>query len=395
MDYVIIVAGGKGLRMGSEIPKQFLPVAGKPILMRTIERFHEYSPELNIILVLPESQQEYWHQLCQEHHFSIKHQIANGGDTRFQSSKNGLALVPDTEDGVVGFHDGVRPFVSTEVIDECYETAREEYAAIPVYAVTDTLRYIDQHGGGKNVLRSDYRVVQTPQAFDIGLAKQAFNQEYKEQFTDEEYNLLKEKATEIKNIEDRLAALEEKFPSLSGTPAEDGSMSVPAGSDRTTPPDDGSMQKFPAFEGKDLDGNTVKSSELFAKNAVTVVNFWFTTCNPCVGELSELDALNKELAEKGGALIGVNTFTLDGDETAISEAKDVLAKKGATYQNVYFASDGEAGKFTTNIFAYPTTYVVDRNGNIVGDPIVGAITEKKQAEALQAQIDKALSADRG
>ena len=217
----------------------------------------------------------------------------------------------------------------------------------------------------------------------------------KEQFTDEEYELLKEKATEIKNIEDRLAALEEKFPSLSGTPAEDGSMSVPAGSDMTTPPDDGSMQKFPAFEGKDLDGNTVKSSELFAKNAVTVVNFWFTTCNPCVGELAELDALNKELAEKGGALIGVNTFTLDGDETAISEAKDVLAKKGATYQNVYFASNGEAGKFTTNIFAYPTTYVVDRNGNIVGDPIVGAVTEKKQAEALQAQIDKALSADRG
>ena len=217
----------------------------------------------------------------------------------------------------------------------------------------------------------------------------------KEQFTDEEYELLKEKATEIKNIEDRLAALEEKFPSLSGTPAEDGSMRVPAGSDMTTPPDDGSMQKFPAFEGKDLDGNTVKSSELFAKNAVTVVNFWFTTCNPCVGELAELDALNKELAEKGGALIGVNTFTLDGDEAAISEAKDVLAKKGATYQNVYFASDGEAGKFTTNIFAYPTTYVVDRSGNIVGDPIVGAITEKKQAEALQAQIDKALAADMG
>ena len=218
----------------------------------------------------------------------------------------------------------------------------------------------------------------------------------KEQFTDEEYELLKEKATEIKNIEDRLAALEEKFPSLSGTPAEDGGMSVPAGSDMTTPPDDGSTaQKFPAFTGKDLDGNDVDSSTLFSGNAVTVVNFWFTTCNPCVGELGELDALNKELAEKGGALIGVNTFTLDGDETAISEAKDVLAKKGATYQNVYFASNGEAGKFTTNIFAYPTTYVVDRNGNIVGDPIVGAITEKKQAEALQAQIDKALSADRG
>ena len=218
----------------------------------------------------------------------------------------------------------------------------------------------------------------------------------KEQFTDEEYELLKEKATEIKNIEDRLAALEEKFPSLSGASAEDGGMSVPAGSDTTTPPDDGSTaQKFPAFTGKDLDGNDVDSSTLFSGNAVTVVNFWFTTCNPCVGELGELDALNKELAEKGGALIGVNTFTLDGDESAIAEAKDVLAKKGATYQNVYFASDGEAGKFTASIFAYPTTYVVDRSGNIVGDPIVGAVTEKNQAEALQAQIDKALAADRG
>ena len=218
----------------------------------------------------------------------------------------------------------------------------------------------------------------------------------KEQFTDEEYELLKEKATEIKNIEDRLAALEEKIPSLSGAPAEDGGTSVPAGSDTTTPPDDGSTaQKFPAFTGKDLDGNDVDSSTLFSGNAVTVVNFWFTTCNPCVGELGELDALNKELAEKGGALIGVNTFTLDGDESAIAEAKDVLAKKGATYQNVYFASDGEAGKFTASIFAYPTTYVVDRSGNIVGDPIVGAVTEKNQAEALQAQIDKALAADMG
>ena len=217
----------------------------------------------------------------------------------------------------------------------------------------------------------------------------------KEQFTDEEYELLKEKATEIKNIEDRLAALEEKFPSLSGTPAEDGSMSVPAGSDMTTPPDDGSMQKFPAFEGKDLDGNTVKSSELFAKNAVTVVNFWFTTCNPCVGELAELDALNKELADKGGALIGVNAFTLDGDETAIADAKDVLAKKGATYQNVYFDSSSPAGAFTANIFAFPTTYVVDRNGNIVGEPIVGAITEKNQAETLQSLIDQAIAADAG
>ena len=216
----------------------------------------------------------------------------------------------------------------------------------------------------------------------------------KEQFTDKEYAWLKESATEISNIENKLTELEEKYPEIMQK-SMDGDMSMPAGSDTSTPPDDGSMQKFPAFEGKDLDGNTVKSDELFSGNAVTVVNFWFTTCNPCVGELAELDALNKKLAEKGGSLIGVNTFTLDGDETAISEAKDVLAKKGATYQNVYFDSDGEAGKFTTNIFAYPTTYVVDRSGNIVGEPIVGAITEKKQAETLQKLIDQVLAADMG
>ena len=216
----------------------------------------------------------------------------------------------------------------------------------------------------------------------------------KEQFTDKEYEWLKESATEISNIENKLTELEEKYPEIMQK-STDGDMSMPAGSDTSTPPDDGSMQKFPAFEGKDLNGNTVKSDELFSGNAVTVVNFWFTTCNPCVGELAELDALNKELAEKGGSLIGVNTFTLDGDEEAISEAKDVLAKKGATYQNVYFDSDGEAGKFTTNIFAYPTTYVVDRSGNIVGEPIVGAITEKKQAETLQKLIEQALAADVG
>ena len=234
----------------------------------------------------------------------------------------------------------------------------------------------------------------------------------KEQFTDKEYEWLKESATEISNIENKLTELEEKYPEIMQK-SMDGDMSMPAGDDMSMPSDQsgtgkmdnqsgadkmaeqGSMQKFPAFEGKDLDGNAVKSDELFSGNAVTVVNFWFTTCNPCVGELAELDALNKELAEKGGSLIGVNTFTLDGDETAISEAKDVLAKKGATYQNVYFDSDGEAGKFTTNIFAYPTTYVVDRSGNIVGEPIVGAITEKKQAETLQKLIEQALAADVG
>ena len=217
----------------------------------------------------------------------------------------------------------------------------------------------------------------------------------KEEFSDEEYAWLKETATEISNIENKLTALEEKYPEIMQK-SMDGDMSMPSDQNGVGKmADQGSMQKFPAFEGKDLDGNTVKSDELFSGNAVTVVNFWFTTCNPCVGELAELDALNKELAEKGGALIGVNTFTLDGDKAAIADAKDVLAKKGATYQNIYFGSGGDAGKFVENVFAYPTTYVVDRNGNIVGDPIVGAVTGKTQAEALQAQIDKALAADMG
>ena len=225
----------------------------------------------------------------------------------------------------------------------------------------------------------------------------------KEQFTDKEYEWLKESTTEISNIENKLTELEEKYPEIMQK-SMDGDMSMPAGDDMSMPSDQsgtdkmaeqGSMQKFPAFEGKDLDGNTVKSDELFSGNAVTVVNFWFTTCNPCVGELAELDALNKELAEKGGALIGVNTFTLDGDKAAIADAKDVLMKKGATYQNVYFDSDSEAGRFTTGIYAYPTTYVVDRNGNIVGDPIVGAITEKNQAETLQKLIDQAIASDTG
>ena len=201
----------------------------------------------------------------------------------------------------------------------------------------------------------------------------------KDQFSDEEYALLKKSAQEISEIENKLTELEKQHPEIlnEGTDA------------------NGDVQKFPSFEGKDLDGNEVKSDELFSANAVTVVNFWFTTCSPCVGELGDLDALNKELADKGGALIGVNAFTLDGDETAISDAKDVLAKKGATYQNVYFDSSSAAGAFTSNIFAFPTTYVVDRNGNIVGEPIVGAITEKNQAETLQTLIDQVIAADAG
>ena len=216
----------------------------------------------------------------------------------------------------------------------------------------------------------------------------------KEQFTDKEYEWLKESATEISNIENKLTELEEKYPEIMQK-SMDGDMSMPAGSDTSNPPDDGSMQKFPAFEGKDLDGNTVKSDELFSANAVTVVNFWFTTCNPCVGELSELESLHQELTKKGGGVIGINSFTLGGDEAAISEAKSVLSKKGVTYPNVYFPAQGEAGKFVENVFAYPTTYVVDRNGNIVGDPIVGAITDKSQMESLNSLINKALSADKG
>ena len=216
----------------------------------------------------------------------------------------------------------------------------------------------------------------------------------KDQFTDEEYEMLKESATEISNIENKLTMIEKKYPEAAQQSL-DSAMSVPAGSDMTTPPDDGSMQKFPAFEGKDLDGNTVKSDELFSANAVTVVNFWFTTCNPCVGELSELESLHQELTKKGGGVVGINSFTLGGDEAAISEAKSVLSKKGVTYPNVYFPAQGEAGKFVENVFAYPTTYVVDRSGNIVGDPIVGAITDKTQAATLQKLIDQALAADMG
>ena len=216
----------------------------------------------------------------------------------------------------------------------------------------------------------------------------------KDQFTDKEYEWLKESATEISNIENKLTELENKYPEIMQE-STDGDMSVPAGSDMTNPPDDGSMQKFPSFEGKDLDGNEVKSDELFSANAVTVVNFWFTTCNPCVGELTELESLHQELTKKGGGVIGINSFTLGGDEAAISEAKSVLSKKGVTYPNVYFPAQGEAGKFVENVFAYPTTYVVDRSGNIVGDPIVGAITDKSQMESLNNLINKALSADKG
>lgn len=185
MDYVIIVAGGKGLRMGADIPKQFLPIGGKPVLMRTIERFREYRRDLSIILVLPEAQQAYWKELCTEYGFDIPHRLANGGSTRFESSKNGIAAIPKGEEDFVAIHDGVRPFVSTDTIARCFEAVEESYAVIPVMPVTDTLRYIDRQGGGKNVLRSDYRTVQTPQVFDLALLRRAFDQPYQDAFTDD------------------------------------------------------------------------------------------------------------------------------------------------------------------------------------------------------------------
>ena len=183
-DYVIIVAGGKGLRMGSDIPKQFLPVGGKPVLMRTIERFREYSPTLQIILVLPKAQQEYWEKLCQKHNFTVAYQLADGGETRFHSVQNGLALIPDDAEGVVGVHDGVRPFPSIEVIRNCYETAREKKAVIPVIPVVETVRHLKGETS-ETVPRNDYRLVQTPQTFDIQLLKAANRQPYNDGFTDD------------------------------------------------------------------------------------------------------------------------------------------------------------------------------------------------------------------
>jgi len=220
MDYIIIVAGGKGLRMGTDIPKQFLPIGGKPVLMRTLERFREYSADLQIILVLPKAQQDYWRELCQQYHFPLpqqggeqggSYQLTDGGETRFHSVQHGLALIPDDAEGVVGVHDGVRPFPSVEVIRNCYETAREKKAVIPVIPIVETVRHLI---GESNVQRStvlatpysqrencqlstvncqlsttvprgDYRLVQTPQTFDIQLLKAANRQPYNDGFTDD------------------------------------------------------------------------------------------------------------------------------------------------------------------------------------------------------------------
>ena len=214
----------------------------------------------------------------------------------------------------------------------------------------------------------------------------------KDQFKSDELKLLNEGAELIREIEGKLTVLEQKFPGCGNKPS-DGDMSVPA--ENGKPIEKSDLTKFPAFDGKDLAGNEVKSSTLFGENTVTVVNFWFTTCSPCVGELAELEALNKQLAEKGGAVVGINSFTLDGDKTAIAEAKDILTKKGVSYKNIWFDSKSEAGEFTSGLYSYPTTYVVDKNGNIVGEPIVGAITGQKQAQTLQKLIDQAIASSKG
>ena len=212
-----------------------------------------------------------------------------------------------------------------------------------------------------------------------------------DKFTADELKILKEVAEQIREIEGKLTILEQKYPDC-GKKSSGGDKSVPA--EKGKPIKESDLMKFPAFEGRDLEGNKVKSSKLFSDNSVTVVNFWFTTCSPCVGELEDLDALNKQLAKKGGAVIGINSFILDGDKTAISEAKDILAKKGVSYRNIWFASNSKAGKFTSGLYSYPTTYVVDKNGNIIGEPIVGAITGKSQAKTLQKLIDRAITSSK-
>ena len=180
--HIIIVAGGKGLRMGGDIPKQFLPVCGKPVLMRTLEAFHVYDASIHLILVLPVSQQAYWKQLCEEYQFNLAHEIADGGETRFHSVKNGLALVK--EDGLVGVHDGVRPFVSQEVIARCYDEALSLKAVIPVLGVVETVRHLTE-GGSETVPRDQYKLVQTPQVFDVALLRRAYEQTYTDMFTDD------------------------------------------------------------------------------------------------------------------------------------------------------------------------------------------------------------------
>lgn len=183
--YAIIVAGGKGLRMGGDVPKQFIPLKGRPVLMRTLEAFYGYDQEINLILVLPEAQQEYWRELCKVYHFTLPYRLANGGETRFHSVKNGLQCVPDEEtEGLVAVHDGVRPFIRPEVLRSCYDMAQREGAVVPVIDVIETLRHLKDHTS-YTVNREDYKLVQTPQVFKAGILKKAYAQPYSSCFTDD------------------------------------------------------------------------------------------------------------------------------------------------------------------------------------------------------------------
>ena len=183
--YAIIVAGGKGLRMGGEVPKQFLPIGGKPVLMHTIEAFRQALDNVQIVLVLPAEQHDYWQGLCEEYDFRSPELIAQGGETRFHSVRNGLALLPDDAEAVVGVHDGVRPFVSAETIRRCYAVASEGKAVVPVVPVVETVRQILPDGKSITRPRDVYRLVQTPQTFSLALLKEAYQQPYSEGFTDD------------------------------------------------------------------------------------------------------------------------------------------------------------------------------------------------------------------
>ena len=184
MNAVVIVAGGKGLRMGADIPKQFLCVGGRPILIRTLERFREYDAGLQIVLVLPHEQQAYWADLCRQYGFSIDYTLADGGPTRFHSVLNGLQKVaPDA--ALIAVHDGVRPYVSTEVIGRCFDEAARSGAVVPVVDEVETLRHLDSDGTSHTVPRSEYVRVQTPQVFEAQLLRRAYAQPFCERFTDD------------------------------------------------------------------------------------------------------------------------------------------------------------------------------------------------------------------
>ena len=211
----------------------------------------------------------------------------------------------------------------------------------------------------------------------------------KDKFTEDELKTLKSGAEEIKKIEEKLTMLEEKYPEVAEKAKANGSTSCKDGS-ASVPADSGNMDEFPSFDGKDLEGKKVNSKKLFSGNKATVVNFWFTTCKPCVGELKDLEALNNKLMKKGGEVVGVNAYTLDGDKKAIADAKKLLEKKGVSYKNIWFKSDSAAGKLTSGLYSFPTTYVIDSKGKVVGKPIVGSITSDEQKKELNKLIEQAM-----